>query len=88
MPDDASIDSDTSKPSVISDYSKIKGGVDIVDKLRGIYTVARRTLGWPMQRRFIPSLMRSSKNIIKRQFNELEAIGPGKTPRKKRWCNL
>ncbi|GFT44487.1 hypothetical protein NPIL_516771 [Nephila pilipes] len=43
MYDDDSIESDTSKLSVILDYNKTNGGVDVVDKFGGSYTVARRS---------------------------------------------
>ncbi|GFT08931.1 hypothetical protein NPIL_624101 [Nephila pilipes] len=76
MHDYASTDNDAGKPSVILDYNKAKGGVDVVDKLEITYTVSRRALKWHLQKRFIPSLPKSSKNIIKRQFNELEAASP------------
>ncbi|GFT88066.1 hypothetical protein NPIL_405811 [Nephila pilipes] len=48
MHDNASIDSDTGKSSVILDYNKTKGGVDVVNKLRETNTVARRPLKLPM----------------------------------------
>ncbi|GFU49447.1 hypothetical protein NPIL_54581 [Nephila pilipes] len=40
------------------------------------------------QRWLISSLPRSSKNIIKSQFNELEAAGPEEPPKKKGSSNL
>ncbi|GFT93045.1 hypothetical protein NPIL_674681, partial [Nephila pilipes] len=43
------IDSDSGKSSVILNFNKTKSEVDVVDKLGGTYTVARKTLGWQIQ---------------------------------------
>ncbi|GFU19477.1 hypothetical protein NPIL_463781 [Nephila pilipes] len=40
------------------------------------------------QRSLIPSLLRSSKIIIKPQFNDLKSEGPEESPKKKGWCKL
>ena len=36
------------KPEIITYYNKNKGGVDIMDKMLGEYTVKWRTLRWPL----------------------------------------
>ena len=35
-------------PQIIRYYNKTKGGVDVMDKMLGEYTVKRRTLRWPL----------------------------------------
>lgn len=35
-------------PQIIKYYNKTKGGVDVMDKMLGEYTVKRRTLRWPL----------------------------------------
>lgn len=45
---DDSIDGETGKPSIIIDYNKTKGGVDMVDKLCAAYNCARITRRWPL----------------------------------------
>ncbi len=45
------IDEDTGdlhKPTMITEYNRTKGGVDVVDKLTASYNVARNTRRWPM----------------------------------------
>lgn len=49
--DDDTIDKDTGdafKPEVITYYNKNKSGVDTVDQLKSIYSVARITCRWPL----------------------------------------
>lgn len=36
------------KPEIIKYYNKTKGGVDVMDKMVGEYTVKRKTLRWPL----------------------------------------
>lgn len=46
--DDDNIDLEIQKPKVIMVYNKFKDGVDVVDKLGGNYTVARKITRWTM----------------------------------------
>lgn len=39
---------DAAKPEIIKYYNKTKGGVDVMDKMLGEYTVKRRTKRWPL----------------------------------------
>lgn len=51
MHHDNKIDPDTGvekKPVMITDYNLHKGGIDVVDKLCGTYTVSRKCKRWPL----------------------------------------
>lgn len=39
---------ESAKPEIIKYYNENKGGVDVMDKMLGEYTVKRRTLRWPL----------------------------------------
>nr|XP_023025985.1 uncharacterized protein LOC111513991 [Leptinotarsa decemlineata] len=45
---DDKIDGNSSKPDIIIDYNRTKGGVDVVDKLCASYNTARATRRWQM----------------------------------------
>ncbi|KAJ8941987.1 hypothetical protein NQ314_010211 [Rhamnusium bicolor] len=38
----------TLKPEMVTEYNKVKGGVDVIDKLVSSYDCARNTRRWPM----------------------------------------
>ena len=48
MHHDSSVDATTSKPDMILDYNKTKGGVDTIDQMCTLYNVARITRRWPL----------------------------------------
>lgn len=41
-------DDDKKKPEIIKHYNRTKGGVDLMDKMAGAYSVKRKTLRWPV----------------------------------------
>ncbi|KAL4135945.1 hypothetical protein QTP88_007522 [Uroleucon formosanum] len=48
MHHDNAIDSNLNKPEIITFYNMTKGGVDVVDALKGNYSVARISRRWPL----------------------------------------
>lgn len=44
-----SFDTETQKPTIITDYNMSKGGVDSLDKMCANYSTARKTHRWPMR---------------------------------------
>ncbi|XP_022182080.1 uncharacterized protein LOC111041934 [Myzus persicae] len=48
MHHDNAIDSNLNKPEIITFYNMTKGGVDVVDELKGNYSVARISRRWPL----------------------------------------
>lgn len=47
--DDSLIDEESGKPEIISFYNLTKGGVDVVDELKSLYSVARKSNRWPLR---------------------------------------
>ncbi|KAG4065245.1 hypothetical protein HA402_012687 [Bradysia odoriphaga] len=41
-------DDDKKKPEIIKHYNRTKGGVDLMDKMAGAFSVQRKTLRWPV----------------------------------------
>ena len=48
MHHDNAIDSNLNKPEIITFYNMTKEGVDVVDELKGNYSVARISRRWPL----------------------------------------
>lgn len=46
--DTATDDSEQMKPEIIKQYNVTKGGVDVVDEMKGSYSVARKSNRWPL----------------------------------------
>lgn len=48
MHNDDAVDEETQKPEVVMFYNLTKGGVDVVDELKSLYSVARVSCRWPL----------------------------------------